>query len=84
MENQTIEKVKRSYKKVNLNEASILTKIVSEKNLQIGQIAKDMDVSFATCKKHLINPELMNGIERKKIASILGMSINEISTLIDS
>ena len=84
MENQVIEKEKRTYKRVDLNEASFLTKIVAEKNLHIKSIADSIGISFATCKKYLINPALMNGVDRKKFSAILQIDIHEFSKMIDS
>lgn len=78
------EKVKRNYNKVDLNSVNALTKLAAEKKLSFAAIGNEMNVSHITAKKFLMQPELMNGIQRKKIAAIFGVTITDVSNMIDS
>lgn len=81
---EQIEKVKRNYKKVDLNSVNAITKIAGEKKLNFVEIGNHLNVSHVTAKKLLLQPELMNGLQRKAIANLFQVSINEISKMIDA
>lgn len=81
---ETTEKVKRNYNRVNLNEVNALTKIANEKNLNFVAIGNHLNVSHVTAKKLMLQPELMNGIQRKQIAVLFSMNISDVSSMIDA
>ena len=81
---EQIEKVKRNYKKVDLNSVNAITKIAGEKKLNFVAIGNHLNVSHVTAKKLMLQPELMNGLQRKSIANLFQVSVSEISKMIDA
>jgi hypothetical protein len=81
---EQIEKVKRNYKKVDLNSVNAITKIAGEKKLNFVAIGNHLNVSHVTAKKLLMQPKLMNGYQRKMIATLFEIDVHEISRMIDS
>jgi hypothetical protein len=84
VQTQTEPIAKRSYTKVDLNGANQLTAMLAGMKISISDVAKHLDCSHATAKKHLLNPLLFNGIERKQIASLIQLDIAEVSQMIDA
>lgn len=81
MEN-TVEKTKRTYNKHDWTGNELMETLRSQKK-SIPELSVKLNVAKGTCLKYFKNPLLMSGEHRKIVADYLGLSVEQVSSMID-
>ena len=78
----TTEKIKRKYTKFDWS-GNELMGILRNQKKSIPELSAMLNIGKGTCLKYFKNPLLMSGAHRKIVADYLGLTLEQVSAIID-